>query len=213
MSDRFHFYEPEHGHGLKHNPLNAIVAPRPIGWISTRAASGFNLAPYSFFNLFSGEPPIIGFASSGEKDTLLNVRETGEFCWNLVTRELATAMNATSAPVARGADEFALAGLTPVAGRIVAAPRVLESPVAFECRHTQTIRLLDQHGAKTDTWLVLGEVVAVHIDRACLRDGVYDTTAALPVARGGGRGDYFEISPQTRFDMSRPRPASPPASP
>lgn len=207
MADDVHFYEPARGHGLRHNPLYAIVAPRPIGWISTRSSTGLNLAPYSFFNLFHDQPPLIGFASSGEKDTLNNVRETGEFCWNLATRALAAAMNASSAAVGPDVDEFALAGLTPVPGRIVAAPRVGESPVSFECRRTQIIRLEDRHGARTDSWLVLGEVVAVHIDRALLRDGVYDTTLARPIARGGGRGDYFEIGPETRFELPRPRPA------
>ncbi len=100
MSDDLHFYEPRAGHGLPHDPFNAIVGPRPIGWIATRSAAGvLNLAPYSFFNAFNYVPPIVGFASIGAKDTLANVRETGEFVWNLTTRPLAEAMNQTCASV------------------------------------------------------------------------------------------------------------------
>ena len=110
-----HFYEPRHGHGLPHDPFNAIVGPRPIGWVSTRGRDGsVNLAPYSFFNAFNYTPPIIGFSSTGEKDSLRNARETGEFVWNLVTREIAAPMNETCAPVSYGTDEFGLAGLRPL---------------------------------------------------------------------------------------------------
>ena len=114
MPRDMHYYEPANGHGLRHDPFNAIVAPRPIGWISSMSAAGhLNLAPFSFFNAFNYVPPIVGFATVGPKDTLANVRETKEFCWNLATRPLAEAMNATSASVAREVDEFALSGLTP----------------------------------------------------------------------------------------------------
>src|ERR1700712_3332705 len=143
-TDHIHFYEPRHGHGLPHDPFNAIVGPRPIGWIASRSGAGLlNLAPYSFFNAFNYIPPIIGFASIGYKDSLRNIEETGEFVWNLATRPLAEAMNRTCAPAPFGVDEFALAGLTPVASRIVDVPRVLESPVALECRSTQIIELQD----------------------------------------------------------------------
>lgn len=208
MSDHFHYYEPSHGHGLKHDPLYAIVAPRPIGWISTRSAQGsnqgFNLAPYSFFNLFSHKPPVIGFASIGEKTTVRNIRETGDFCWNLTTRDLAEAMNRSSAAADAEPDKFAFAGVTPVAGRLVGAPRVKESPVAFECALTQIVPLQDRRGGDTGSRLVLGEVIGVHIDTALIRDGVFQTVLAHPVARGGGRGDYFEIGPDTLFEMLRP---------
>src|ERR1700733_11533796 len=168
---QYHVYEPRDGHGLAHDPLNSIVAPRPIGWISTRSATGINnLAPYSFFNLFNYKPPIIGFASIGWKDSVANIKATGEFVWNLVTGPLAEAMNATSAMVPAEQDEFALARLTPVPSRLVQAPRVAESPVAFECRLSQLLRLTDSQGGDTDTWLTLGEVVAVHISHALLRD-------------------------------------------
>ena len=201
-----HSYEPRLGHGLPHDPFNAIVGPRPIGWISTRsAAGGLNLAPYSFFNAFNYTPPIIGFASIGAKDTLRNVNETGEFVWNLATRPLAEAMNASCATVPPEVNEFELAGLTAVASHIVAAPRVGESPVAFECKLTQQIQLQGIDGQPVPTWLTLGEVVAVHIARELLVDGIYNTAAARPVLRGGGPADYFEISETLRFRMFRPR--------
>ena len=206
MPNTPHFYEPRHGHGLPHDPFNAIVGPRPIGWISTVSASGVpNLAPYSFFNAFNYTPPLIGFASIGYKDTLRNIEETGEFVWNLVTRPLAEAMNQTCAPVAPDVNEFELAGLTPVASRVVGVPRVLESRVSFECRRTQIIQLQGANGDAVDTWLVLGEVVGVHIDPDLLVDGVYDTAGAGHVLRGGGPGDYFTVGPEQLFRLYRPK--------
>lgn len=206
MLDEIHFYEPRLGHGLPHDPFNAIVGPRPIGWISTQDAQGrLNLAPYSFFNAFNYTPPIVGFASIGAKDTLRNARQTGEFVWNLVTRELAEAMNQTCAPVGPEVSEFELAGLTPAPSRLVAAPRVAESPVAFECRVTQVVQLQGADGVQVETWLTLAEVVAVHIHKAMLNDGVFDTAAAGVVLRGGGAGDYFDITPAQLFRMTRPR--------
>jgi flavin reductase (DIM6/NTAB) family NADH-FMN oxidoreductase RutF len=197
----WHFYEPAQGHRLAHDPLNAIVAPRPIGWIATVSADGRrNLAPYSFFNLFSYRPPIIGFCSAGAKDSLANARATGEFVWNLATRELAAAMNASSAPT--DADEFALTGLATLPSRHVAAPRVARSPVQFECKVTQIVQLRDRGGADLPGWLVLGEAVAIHIDAALLEDGVYQTARAHPILRGGGPADYFEVG--ERFAMHRP---------
>ena len=206
MTDHTHSYQPRFGHGLPHDPFNAIVGPRPIGWISTRSASGVNnLAPYSFFNAFNYVPPIIGFASIGYKDTLRNIEETGEFVWNLTTRALAEAMNQSCAAVGPGVSEFALAGITPLASTVVAPPRVAESPVTFECKRTQILQLQGADGAQVHTWLVLGEVVAVHIDQALLKDGVYDTAAAGHVLRGGGPADYFTVGPEQLFRMHRPR--------
>ncbi|MDG0852454.1 flavin reductase family protein [Roseateles puraquae] len=200
-----HSYQPRQGHGLPHDPFNAIVGPRPIGWIGSHDGAGHrNLAPYSFFNAFNYVPPIVGFASIGAKDTLRNVQATGEFTWNLVTRELAERMNASCAAVPPEVDEFALAGLTPLASQQVTAPRVAESPVSFECRVTQIVQLTTAAGATVPTWLVLGEVVAVHIARRLLVNGVYDTAAARPMLRGGGPADYFEIAPELRFQMHRP---------
>ena len=162
MHDDMHYYEPAQGHGLPHDPFNAIIAPRPIGWISTQDAEGrLNLAPYSFFNGFNYTPPIIGFSSVSRKDSLNNAEATGEFCWNLATRPLAEAMNQSCAAVAPDVDEFALSGLTPVASRVVDVPRVLESPVSFECKVTQIIQLQGADKASVSSWLVLGEVVAV----------------------------------------------------
>jgi flavin reductase (DIM6/NTAB) family NADH-FMN oxidoreductase RutF len=205
MNDH-HFYEPRHGHGLAHDPFNSIVGPRPIGWISTCNPEGRpNLAPYSFFNAFNYVPPIIGFSSVGAKDTLRNVQATGEFVWNLVSQPLAEAMNQTSAAAAPEVDEFALAGLASASSRLVRPPRVAESPVAFECRVTQVVQLQGADGAPVDTWMVFGEVIAVHIQRRLIVDGIYDTALAEPVMRGGGPADYFTIGAAQRFRMARPR--------
>jgi flavin reductase (DIM6/NTAB) family NADH-FMN oxidoreductase RutF len=201
-----HYYEPSAGHGLRHDPFNAIVGPRPIGWISTVSDDGVrNLAPYSFFNAFNYVPPIIGFSTIGWKDTVANIAANGEFVWNLATRALADAMNASCASVDPGVDEFELAGLTPVASRLVKPPRVLESPVNFECRLTQMIRLTTAAGAEVDSWLTLGEVVAVHIDPSLIEDGVYNTGKARPILRAGRMGDYVEVTPEAFFEMRRPR--------
>ena len=123
----------------------------------------------------------------------------------MATRPLAEAMNATSAPVTANVDEFKLAGLTPAPSRIIATPRVAESPVSFECKLTQVIQLQRANGESVDTWLVLGEVVGVHISRSLLVDGIYDTARAQPILRGGGPADYFEIGPEARFRMFRPK--------
>jgi flavin reductase (DIM6/NTAB) family NADH-FMN oxidoreductase RutF len=202
----YHSYEPRTGHGLAHDPFNAIVGPRPIGWIATCDAQGHtNLAPYSFFNAFNYVPPIIGFSSVGAKDSLRNVQATGEFVWNLATRPLAEAMNQTSAAVGPEVDEFALAGLARAPSRLVRPPRVADSPVAFECRVTQVVQLQRADGTTVPTWMVFGEVVAVHIRRDMLVDGVYDTARAEPILRGGGAADYFSIGPAQRFRMARPQ--------
>jgi flavin reductase (DIM6/NTAB) family NADH-FMN oxidoreductase RutF len=200
-----HFYEPKNGHGLKHDPFNAIVGPRPIGWVSTNGADGsVNLAPYSFFNAFNYTPPILGFSSNGAKDSLRNVRETGEFVWNLATRETAEQMNASCATVPYGMDEFELAKLTKAPSRLVGPPRVAESPVNFECKVTEIIQIKSHAGVLAPSWLVLGEVVAVHIDQKLLPDGVFDTFNAGIILRAGGASAYAEIAPDSRFDMIRP---------
>ncbi|WP_133647302.1 flavin reductase family protein [Paraburkholderia flava] len=198
-----HFYDPMQGHGLPHDPFKAIVAPRTIGWISTCDTDGRpNLAPYSFFGAFATFPPIIGFSSEGYKDSIRNIEATGEFVWNLVTKPLAEQMNRTSAPVAPGVDEFALAGLTAVPGRNVNVPHVGETPAALECRLLQVIRLNTLDGTPMDNFLALGQVVGVHIDNAYLKDGLFDTHAAQPVMRAGYRADYAEIG--AMFQMFRP---------
>lgn len=205
MSHDFHFYEPSAGHGLPHDPFNALVAPRPIGWISSVGASGvYNLAPYSFFNAFNYTPPLVGFASVGYKDSVANIEATGEFGWNLATRELADPMNQSCAAVDAEVDEFQLAGLTPAASRVISAPRVAEAPVSFECKVSQVLRLTGADGQATDTWMVFGEVVGVYIAKHLLVDGIYDTAAAHPILRAGGPADYFEVSADQRFQMHRP---------
>jgi flavin reductase (DIM6/NTAB) family NADH-FMN oxidoreductase RutF len=207
-----HSYEPSQGHGLAHDPFNAIVAPRPIGWISTRDADGqLNLAPYSFFNAFLYTPPIVGFSSVGWKDSVRNADATREFVWNLVTRDLDTRMNVTSAPLAPGESEFAAAGLTPVGSRVVGVPRVGEARAAMECKVVDVIQHKSAAGVPADGWLVLGEVVAVHIDETLIVDGVYQTALARPILRAGRAGDYFEVSEGAMFEMERPKGAPRPA--
>jgi len=200
-----HFYEPKNGHGLRHDPFNAIVAPRPIGWISSRDSKGnVNLAPYSFFNGFCYVPPIIGFSSTAWKDSVANIQETGAFVWNLATMDLAKQMNATAAHVAHEVNEFSIAGLTAAPSKLVNVPRVAESPVSFECKLTQIVQLQGADGRKANAWLTLGEVVAAHIDKAMIRDGVYQTALARPIVRAGRKGDYFEIRQDAMFEMQRP---------
>jgi len=198
-----YFYDPARGPGLPHDPFKAIVAPRMIGWISSRSKLGvLNLAPYSFFGAFATFPPVIGFCSEGRKDSISNIEETGEFVWNLTSKSLAGKMNRTSAPVAADVDEFALADLTPAPGRSVAVPHVAESPAALECKLLQIVRLSALDGSPMDNWLALGQVVGVHIREEFLKDGLFDTHAAQPVMRAGYRADYAQIGEM--FQMVRP---------
>ncbi|MEX2630356.1 MAG: flavin reductase family protein [Tistlia sp.] len=189
-----HFYEPKDGHRLAYDPFKAIVAPRPIGWISTIDAEGRpNLGPYSFFNALSSSPPIVAFSSEGMKDSPANAEATGEFVFNLSTLPLARQMNASSAMVARGVNEFELAGLTAAPSRLVRAPRVAESPAALECRLLEVLHLKDLDGRQTDRFVVFGQVVGVHIDERYLKDGYFDTAAAQPLARCGYR-DFAAVT-------------------
>lgn len=200
-----YFYQPAQGHGLPHDPLNAIIGPRPIGWIASQDSQGQrNLAPYSFFNCFNYRPPIIGFSSTGWKDSVRNITETKEFVWNLTTYDLAVRMNESSASLPHGEDEFVRAGLTPVASEVVSVPRVAESPVNFECRLSQCIQLTAADGTPIDSWLVLGEVVGIHIDESLLENGIYQTAKARPVLRAGGPSAYYTIDESQRFDLVRP---------
>ncbi len=188
---------------LPHDPFKAIVAPRPIGWISTRARDGrINLAPYSFFNGFSSFPPIVGFSSEGWKDSASFAKESGEFVANLATFELHGPMNETSAPYPRGDSEFARAGLTMAECRLVAAPRVAESPAALECKVVEVVEIRSLSGAWSGSVLTLGEVVAFHIDERFLRDGRFDTVRAHPLARCGYQ-DYAAVD--AVFAMKRPK--------
>jgi flavin reductase (DIM6/NTAB) family NADH-FMN oxidoreductase RutF len=200
-----YFYEPKKGHGLPHDPFNSIVAPRPIGWIGSRSAAGINnLAPYSFFNAFNYTPPIIGFSTLGVKDSLRNIRESKVFSWNLVTQDLAQAMNATCATVGPEIDEFSLANLEVSEGVLTNAPMVSLSPVRFECRMTQEVQLCASGGESIETWMVFGEVVGVYIEETLLEQGCYQTAKAGPILRGGGPADYFSIGPAQLFRMRRP---------
>ena len=200
------YYDPATGHGLAYDPFKAIVAPRPIGWISTRAADGtVNLAPHSFFNAFVSRPPVIGFCSEGRNDTIRNVEATGEFVANFVSRKLAAAMNLTSARVEPEVDEMALAKLAAAPCVQVRAPRVAEAPAALECRLIQVVQLNQLGGAALNSFLAIGQVVGVHIGADYIKDGRFDLAAADPVMRAGYRGDYATLGEM--FEMIRPEAA------
>ena len=198
------FYRPEDGHGLPHNPFNAIVTPRPIGWISTRDATGNdNLAPYSFFNAIAYVPPQVMFASTtakddqdGTKDTVANIRETGVFCVNIVECGARDAMNVSSTGFDKDVDEFTKTGLTPEECQTINCPRVAGAPAALECKLTQVIDLPGEHNQ-----LVLGEVTGVHIRDNCLVDGRFDVTTFQPLSRLGYR-DYSRVT--DLFELVRP---------
>lgn len=198
------FYQPKDGHGLPHNPFNAIVTPRPIGWISTRGADGSdNLAPYSFFNAVAYVPPQVMFASTsakpdrdGTKDSVANIRETGVFAVNVVSYALRDAMNATSAAAPRETDEFTLAGLTKAQARTIDCPIVAAAPAVLECELTQIVQLPGDHNIA-----VFGVVTGVHIDDAILRDGLIDPTLYQPLARLGYM-DYARVTEV--FSLKRP---------
>jgi flavin reductase (DIM6/NTAB) family NADH-FMN oxidoreductase RutF len=197
------FYDPRDGRApLPFDPLKALVAPRPIGWISTVSAAGvLNLAPYSFFNMVCNRPAIVGFASDGYKHSAANAEATGCFVHNIATFGLRLQMNASSATVGEEIDEFQLAGLTPEPSLNVAAPRVREAVAAFECRYLQTVPLGATNGGEPVNYLVLGEIVGVHIDESILTDGVVDTAKLEPIARLGG-SDYAVV--REVFQMKRP---------
>jgi flavin reductase (DIM6/NTAB) family NADH-FMN oxidoreductase RutF len=197
------FYEPSKGHGLPHDPSKAIVAPRPIGWISTVNKAGkINLAPYSFFNAFSTRPFIVWFSSEGEKDSATFAEETGEFVANLVSRDLAEKMNRTAVDAPRGVSEFGYADLIMAPSRLVAPPRVAAAPAALECRVTEVLRPKALDGTPASAVVVAGEVVGVHIDDAFLKDGMFDIVKAGNVGRLGYM-DYASVS--EIFSMRRPR--------
>jgi len=199
------FYEPRLGHGLPHDPFKAIIAPRPIGWISTLDAEGrANLAPYSFFNAVHSRPAMLAFTSETMKHSAANAIATGEFVFNLCTRPLFDAMNISSGTLPEGESEFEAAGLERAPCRIVKAPRVAASPAALECRVVHSMQLHDVDGAALEGWIIIGQVVGVHIDDACIRDGRFDTAAAQPLARCGYR-DYAAVTEV--FEALRPSDA------
>jgi flavin reductase (DIM6/NTAB) family NADH-FMN oxidoreductase RutF len=194
------FYDAvRNDHGLAQDPFKAIVAPRPIAWISTLSASGqANLAPYSFFNAFAQEPHYVAFGSGPRKDTLRNIEAMGEFAVNLVSAGLREQMNATSAHV--GVDEFELAGLAKAACERIRAPRVALSPACLECRLFQVVPLPDDQGG-VDNFLVIGRVLAVHIADRFIADGRVETAAMQLVARLG----YSEyVTATSAWRMRRP---------
>lgn len=197
------FYETaRNDHGLPFNPFKAIVAPRPVGWISSLDKDGRpNLAPYSFFNAISDTPPMVMFSSSGYKDSVANIDETGEFVCNMASWDLKDAMNTSSAPLEHGVSEFAAAGLEMGASRLIKAPRVAAAATALECKHLMTKRMTDKDGQETDSWVVFGQVVAVHIDDNIVVDGRVDVTRIRPLARLGYK-DYAVVNEV--FEMGRP---------
>ncbi|HET6468325.1 MAG TPA: flavin reductase family protein [Geminicoccaceae bacterium] len=189
-------------HGLPHDPFKALVAPRPIGWISAVSRDGaVNLSPYSFFNAFSGRPPIVGFSSEGAKDAVTFVAETGEFVCNIASLEFADRLSLTSAPLPRGTSEFAHAGLEMEPSRLVRPPRVRGIAAALECRVLQILEPLDLAGAPAGCRLVLGQVVGFYIDERCIRDGRADITRIRPLARCG-YADYAVV--EHVFPLVRP---------
>ena len=198
------FYIPANGHGLPHNPFNAIVSPRPIGWISSRGADGAdNLAPYSFFNAVAYVPPQVMFASTGAKpdrgdtkDSVANIRETGVFCVNIVEFAMKDAMNRTSGPWGRGVDEFTDAGIDRSECSVIACSRVAAAPAALECRLTQMVQLPGESNV-----VVFGEVVGVHLRDDCVVGGRFDVTRYQPLARSGYM-DYSVV--REVFELRRP---------
>ncbi|MCR9146546.1 MAG: flavin reductase family protein [Rhodobacteraceae bacterium] len=198
------FYRPENGHGLPHNPFNAIVSPRPIGWISTRGSDGSeNLAPYSFFNAVAYVPPQVMFSSTSAKpdrgdtkDSVANIRDTGVFCVNIVEYAMREAMNASSGAWDKDTDEFTLAGLERVACDTIACSRVAGAPAALECKLTQIVRLPGEAN-----FAVFGEVTGVHMRDDCLKDGLFDVTTYQPLSRMGYQ-DYTVV--RDVFTMKRP---------
>ncbi|MBM7069449.1 flavin reductase family protein [Actibacterium sp. 188UL27-1] len=201
------FYQPAQGHGLPHNPFNAIVTPRPIGWISSRAADGSdNLAPYSFFNAVAYVPPQVMFASTGAKpdrdgtkDSVGNIRETGVFCVNIVEYAAKDVMNTSSGLYDRDIDEFQAADLQKEACQTIDCARVAGTPAALECKMTQIVRLDGDAN-----FVVFGEVVGVHLRDDCMKDGLFDVTTYQPLARMGYR-DYTRVTEV--FSLNRPNEA------
>ena len=190
-------------HGLPHSPFKALVAPRPIGWISTRSPQGVdNLAPYSFFNAVASRPDMVMFSSAGRKDSLANIEATGEFVCNYVGAAMTQAMNASSAGVSAEISEFELAGLEAEESVLVSAPRIRGVVAALECRSTKILELKDIDGNSSDHFMVIGQVVGIHIDDACIVDGRFDVAKAAPVTRLGYM-DYAHFG--TIFEMFRPR--------
>jgi flavin reductase (DIM6/NTAB) family NADH-FMN oxidoreductase RutF len=197
------FYDPRtEPHGLAHSPINALVCPRPIGWVTTLTKQGgVNLAPYSFFNLVSGYPPIVIFSSGPKKDSQANAEDTGEFVYNMATFELREVMNASSADFGAAESEPEKLGLEMIPSRKVKPPRVARSPVHFECQYLKTVELIGSDGKTNRSSVVIGEVVGIHIDDSLITNGMVDVTKARPIARLGYM-DYCVVDEV--FEMLRP---------
>ncbi len=190
------FYRPADGHGLPHNPFNALVTPRPIGWISTRGPLGDNLAPYSFFNAVAYVPPQVMFASTGAKDSLANLTGSGVFAVNVVGEAALHPMSQTSAALPPGTDEFLHAGVIKAECTTIDCPRVAHAPATLECTVTDIVTLKGR-----DNYLIHGEVTGIHIADTCLTDGAFDPLKYHPVARMGYR-DYTVV--RDVFELKRP---------
>jgi len=188
------FYETsKNDHGLPRDPFKAIVAPRPVGWITSMSRKGeINLAPYSFFNAVSDEPPMVLFSSEGRKDSLIFIEETKEFVCNLANLDLLKAVVTTGISFPRGVNEMIEAGLEPAPSRLVRPPRVKASPCALECKLLQIIDMNDLDGKPAHRHIVFGQVVGIHIDERFLKDGRLDTAAMQPIARCG-YSDYAVV--------------------
>ncbi|MEQ9815369.1 MAG: flavin reductase family protein [Azospirillaceae bacterium] len=196
------FYTEAEGHPLPFDPFKAIIAPRPIGWISSLDSEGRpNLAPYSFFCAIASKPNMVGFTSDGLKHSVRNIRDTGEFVFNLSTMELLHEMNATSTELEDGEDEFSFAGLEAAPSALVKPPRVARAAAALECKLTMFSEIQDLSGEGIDRWLAIGQVVAVHIDDRFIKAGRFDTAAAQPLGRCGYR-DYAVVDEM--FELLRP---------
>jgi flavin reductase (DIM6/NTAB) family NADH-FMN oxidoreductase RutF len=205
------YYDPRrNNHGLSHNPMTALVVPRPIGWISTVSRDGVvNLAPYSFFNVVSGAPPFIMFASKPRKDSQRNAEETGEFVYNMATYDLREAVNASSAEYGPAISEPDRVGLEMAPCRTVKPPRVARSPVALECKYYKTVELISADGTRNTSSVILGEVVGIHIDDSVIINGHIDVTRMQPLARLGYM-DYCAVN--ELFAIQRPSVPDPEAS-
>lgn len=202
MKQRY-FYAPREGHGLKHNPIASIVGPRPIGWISTVSETGqLNLAPYSFFGIFNYTPPIVAFASDGIKDSLRNAIHRGEFVVNIVTDDLADAMNLSSSS-SKGS-EFELTALSSAQSTRIATPRVERSPVSLECQVVEDFPLRDRSGHIVGSHILFAEVIGVSIDPSLIVDGVFTWGDTRTIVRAGGPADYHWIGAQNLLQMRRP---------
>lgn len=200
----WHSFDPAKGHGLKHDPMKAIVAPRPIAWVGSISPAGVhNLAPYSFFNLISARPPLLMISSEGSKDSVTNIGATGEFTVNLVTQQNMVKMNHSSASVPPDVDEYALANVDWLASDLVQARRVADTPVSMECKLIEVKHLEDVAGQALNTAMIIAQIVRVHVREDCIKDGLFDLVAAQVVARAGYRGDYVPVD--RTLELLRPQ--------